>query len=231
MMAMKKTYTLELALLFLKKISKNNSREWFTKNKNLYEQAHAELVVFADATLSEMNKHDSIETVSGKKSLYRIYKDIRFSKDKTPFKSHFGGAFKRATKERRGGYYFHIEPNNTFVAGGFFSPNAEDLLHIRQHLSSDPKALKKILNQTSFKNTFSELIGEEVKTAPRGFEITDVAIEYIRKKQFIVKHHFTNEEVLAIDFHITVSNTFKKMRTYLDYMSEILTSDLNGEPI
>ncbi|WP_299251901.1 DUF2461 domain-containing protein [uncultured Cytophaga sp.] len=227
----KKTYTLELGLIFLKKISKNNSREWFAKNKKQYEQAHAELVLFADATLLEMNKHDSLETISGKKSLYRIYKDTRFSKEKIPYKNHFSGSFKRASKERRGGYYFHIEPNNTFVAGGFFSPNAADLLHIRKHISSEPKRLKKILNQTSFKNTFHELVGEEVKTAPRGFDVTDEAIELIRKKQFIVKHTFSNEEVLDKNFHITVSNTFKKMRPYLDYMSEILTSDLNGEEL
>jgi uncharacterized protein (TIGR02453 family) len=231
MIPMKKIYTLELPFQFLKKISKNNNREWFSKNKELYEHALTQMVAFADATLSEMNKHDSIETISGKKSLYRIYKDTRFSKEKTPYKNHFGGAFVRATKERRGGYYFHIEPNNSFIAGGFFSPSAEDLLHIRQHISADPKRLKKILNQTVFKNIFHELNGEEVKTAPRGFDISDEAIEYIRKKQFIIKHSFSNEEVLDDNFHVLVSNTFKKMRPYLDYMSEILTSDLNGEQL
>ena len=228
---MKQNYNLVLPFDFLKKISKNNNKEWFTKNKGLYQDAHAELVCFADALLEEMNKHDSIETPTGKKSLYRIYNDVRFSKDKSPYKNNIGGGFRRATKQRRGGYYFHIEPNNSFVAGGFFSPNAEDLLHIRNHLSSDPKTLKKILNEASFKKTFGTLLGDKVKTAPRGFDIEDENIELIRHKQFIVKHMFTNEEVLSTNFHVLVSNTFKKMRPYLDYMSEILTTDLNGESV
>ena len=225
---MKQNYSLVLPLDFLKKISKNNNREWFAKNKALYDTAYSEMIAFADALVMEMNKHDTIETPTGKKSLYRIYNDVRFAKDKSPYKNHLAGNLRRATKQLRGGYYFHIEPNNSFLAGGFWSPNAEDLLHIRQHLSADPKTLKKILNQTAFKNTFGGLLGEQVKTAPRGFDITDPAIEFIRYKQFIVKHSFTNEGVLSPDFHQLVSNTFKKMRPYLDYMSEILTTDLNG---
>lgn len=224
-------YQLAVTIDFLKNLSKNNHKDWFTKHKEQYQTAFNELIVFADALLIEMNKHDTIETPSGKKSLYRIYNDVRFSKDKSPYKNNLGGGLRRATKQLRGGYYYHIEPNNTFVAGGFFSPNAEDLLHIRNHLSADPKTLKSILNQASFKKTFGGLIGEQVKTAPRGFDITDPAIEFIRHKQFIVKHTFTNEEVLAPDFHMNVSNTFKKMRPYLNYMSEILTTDLNGEEI
>lgn len=228
---MQSTYNLNHTLDFLKKLSKNNNKEWFTKNKEVYQKTYEELIVFADLLLAEMNKHDTIETPSGKKSLYRIYNDVRFSKNKSPYKNNLGGGLRRATKHLRGGYYFHIEPNNTFVAGGFFSPNAEDLLHIRQHLSADPKTLKGILNQATFKKTFGGLLGDQVKTAPRGFDLSDPAIEFIRHKQFIVKHVFNNEEVIAPNFHVLVSNTFKKMRPYLDYMSEILTTDLNGASV
>lgn len=228
---MKPTYNLSKPFDFLKKLSKNNNKDWFTKNKTVYQDAHTELVHFADALLAAMNKHDTIETPSGKKSLYRIYNDVRFSKDKSPYKNNIGGGFRRATKQLRGGYYYHIEPNNSFVAGGFFSPNAEDLLHIRKQLSTDPTTLKSILKKPTFQKTFGTILGEQVKTAPRGFDINDPNIELIRHKQFIVKHIFTNEEVLSANFHELVADTFKKMRPYLDYMSEILTSDLNGEPI
>lgn len=230
-MQQKETYDMAKPVDFLKKLSKNNNKEWFTKNKHVYQEAHAELIYFADALLKEMNKHDLIETPTGKKSLYRIYNDIRFSKDKNPYKNNIGGGFRRATKERRGGYYFHIEPSNSYVAGGFFAPNAEDLLHIRNHLSADPKTLKGILNERSFKKTFETLLGDNVKTAPRGFNIEDENIELIRHKQFIVKHSFSDKEVLSDNFHLLVSTTFKKMRPYLDYMSEILLTDLNGEQI
>src|ERR1700680_140840 len=95
---------------FLKMLSKNNNRDWFNKHKDKYIQAYQNIIIFADALLVEMNKHDKIETSSGKESLFRIYKDVRFSKDKTPYNTHWSGAFKRATKKLRGGYYFKIKP-------------------------------------------------------------------------------------------------------------------------
>lgn len=87
---------------FLKALSKNNNRDWFTENKHRYEKAHENMIVFADALLVEMNKHNHMETATGKKSLYRIYKDVRFSKEKTPYNTYWGGGFKRATKQLRG---------------------------------------------------------------------------------------------------------------------------------
>lgn len=98
------------ALAFLKQLKKNNNRDWFAAHKNTYQKELGGIELFAEALLSEMNKHDVIETVSGKKSLHRIYRDVRFSKDKTPYNTHWGGSFKRAGKQRRGSYYFHIEP-------------------------------------------------------------------------------------------------------------------------
>src|SRR5215468_7774230 len=117
---------------FLKKLSKNNNRGWFNENKNLYVAAHENVLAFVDALLSEMRKHDTIETRDAKDSLFRIYRDVRFAKDKSPYKTYWAGHFKRATKKLRGGYYFQVEPGKTFVAGGFFSPNPADLLHIRK---------------------------------------------------------------------------------------------------
>ena len=104
---------------FLNTLQKNNNREWFAEHKDEFLKEQALLEAFADDVLKQLNTQDVIETVSGKKSMYRIYRDTRFSKDKTPYKTHWSGSFKRAGKSRRGGYYFHIEPGNSFVAGGF----------------------------------------------------------------------------------------------------------------
>jgi len=228
---MKKQYNLSITLDFLKKIKRNNNREWFTENKSSYLQAYDQMVAFADTLLTEMNKQDVIETPSGKKSVFRIYNDVRFSKDKSPYKNHLGGAFRRATKQLRGGYYYHIEPGNTYVGGGFFAPNPEDLLHIRQHIAADPDSLRKIVKTADFKKTFDSLLGEQLKTAPKGFSVEDPGIEFIRYKQFILKHTFSDEDILKPDFHILVAKTFHKMSPFLNYMSEILTTDLNGEPL
>src|SRR5579872_2709865 len=119
---------------FLKTLSKNNDRDWFNKYKDKYETSRANIIDFADALLVEMRKHDHIETESGKKSVYRIYKDVRFSKDKTPYNTYWGGAFRRATKKLRGGYYFHLESGNTSLIGGFWNPGPDDLARIRQDI-------------------------------------------------------------------------------------------------
>ena len=213
---------------FLKDLAKNNNRDWFNQHKDRYLEAQENMIVFADALLAQMNSHDNIETLSGKKSLYRIYKDTRFSKDKTPYKSNFSGGFKRATNQLRGGYYFHIQPGNSFVAGGFWGPNPEDLKRIREDISRNYKDWRKLFANKTFVQTFGQLKGEQVETAPRGYSKEHPAIELLRNKQFLLKHSFTDTEVLGSDFLKKVNATFKHMRPFLNYMSEVLTTDLNG---
>lgn len=219
------------AFTFLKKISKNNNREWFAKHKEVYIAEQAHIHDFAEALLFELNKHDVIETPSGKKACYRIYRDVRFSTDKTPYCTYFSGSFRRATKFRRGGLYFHIEPNNTWVAGGFWSPNAEDLKRIRDDIAFDAAPLRKIIKNKVFVNTFGSLQGEQLKTSPRDFDVNHEAIDLLRYKQFLLIKRFTDKEVLSDTFVKQVNQTFIAMRPFLDYMSEVLTTDINGQEI
>lgn len=216
---------------FLKKIKQNNNRDWFNDNKNSYLEAHENTIAFADELLKKMNQHDNIETPTGKKSLFRIYRDVRFSKDKSPYKSHWAGGFRRATEALRGGYYFHIEPGNTMVGGGFWAPNKEDLQRIREDIAMDAKPLRKILADKTFVNTFGELHGEQLKTCPKGFDKENPGVDLLRYKQFIVSKKFTDKEALSADFADMVNDTFKKMRPFFDYMSVSVTTDANGVPI
>ncbi len=216
---------------FLKQLDKNNNREWFTAHKSDYEKSHEEMQEFAEKLIGEMNKYDQIETPSAKKSLYRIYRDVRFSKDKTPYKNHWSGRMKRATKALRGGYYYHIQPGNTLVVGGFFGPNSEDLLHIRKHLAQEADPLRKVMASKKFKDTFGEMFGEQLKTAPKGFDKEHPDLDLLRYKQFMVKHSFTDKEVLDPKFHVTMAKVYREMRSFFDYMSDILTTDLNGRPL
>ena len=216
------------SIKFLKTLSKNNDREWFNNHKEKYLEAHDNMIAFADALLIEMNKHDKIETPTGKKSLYRIYKDVRFSKDKTPYNSHWSGGFKRAAKKLRGGYYFHLKPGNSFVAGGFWGPNPEDLKRIRQDIDLNYDDWKKLLANKTLVKTFGKMIGEQVGSAPRGYAKDNPAIDLLRHKQFLFKHEFTDKEVLSPEFLFKVNDTFKKMRPFFNYMSEVLTTDANG---
>lgn len=216
---------------FLSILKANNNREWFQTNKAVYEKAHQNTIAFADSLLEKMRIHDSIETASGKASLFRIYADTRFSKDKAPYKTHFGIRFSRATAQLRGGYYFHLEPGNSFMAGGFFSPNSDDLKRIREDIHFNYEDWNEILTQPPFMETFVELRGDGVKTTPKGFDKDHPAIELLRKKQFILRHDFTDKEVLQSDFVEKLDQTFQELRPFFDYMSEVLTTDVNGETI
>ncbi len=213
-------------LQFLRKVKANNNREWFNENKKDYDASLLEMKSFLFDVKAKLEQHDQIE---GSGKLYRIYRDVRFSKDKTPYKSSWSGSFKRATKALRGGYYFHIAPGSSYIAGGFFAPNGSDLLHIRKHISSDPSAIRKIIGSKPFKSYFHELTGEKVKTAPKGFSKEDPAIELLRFKQFIVKHPFKDAEVKNPNFTQHMADGFNNMRPFFDYMSEILGTDMNGE--
>jgi uncharacterized protein (TIGR02453 family) len=230
-MAKQQSYIPKSALKFLETLAQNNNRDWFNAHKDEFLEERAYIENFADLLLAELNSHDLIETPSGKKSLYRIYRDTRFSPDKTPYKNWWSGSFKRATKQRRGGYYFHIEPGNNFVVGGFRNPDTGDLKRIREEISFDPIPLRKILNADSFIATFGTLQGEQLKTTPQGFGADDEAIDLLRYKQFLLIRKFTDEEVLSPSFLDEANLAFKNMRPFFDYMSNILSTDANGNII
>jgi uncharacterized protein (TIGR02453 family) len=216
------------SLNFLTDLRENNNREWFNNHKDRYLAARENITGFADTLLVEMNRHDHIETASGKKSLFRIYKDVRFSKEKTPYNSHWSGSLKRATKKLRGGYYFRIEPGNSGLAGGFWGPVPDDIKRIRHDIDVNYREWRALLSNETLVETFGGLRGEQVSSAPRGYEKTHPAIDLLRYKQFILRHPFSDEEVLSPDFVFRVNDVFKKMRPFLDYMSEVLTTDVNG---
>jgi uncharacterized protein (TIGR02453 family) len=226
---MKDSTILPNSISFLKTLATNNNREWFAENKERYIKAQSNIISFIDQLIPLMNTHDAIENESGKKSLYRIYNDVRFSKDKSPYKPRFAFSLQRATKLKRGGYYVNIQPGNNFLACGFFSPNPDDLKRIRKDIEFNPEEWRKILNSKPIKNNFVELTGNKVPTFPKGFPKDHDAIDLIRHKQFILRHNFTDQEVIDPEFVYNVNEIFKTVRPFFDYMSFVLTTDLNGE--
>lgn len=218
-------------LQFLRDLRANNDRNWFNDHKDRYQAEHAHLVNFAEALISRMSQYDQLEPMSGKQSLFRIYRDTRFSKDKTPYKGHFSGRLKRATKQLRGGYYYHIEPDGSFLGGGFWGPNPDDLKRIRQEIAADATPMRQLITDPVFQETFGTLKGEQVKTAPKGYSKDHPNIDLLRYKQFLLSRSFTDQEVTSADFLDQVVETFRRMRPFFDYMSEVLTTDSNGVPL
>src|SRR5687768_8320944 len=178
-----------------------------------------------DAVVKSLNKKDMLE--DGR--VFRIYRDVRFSKDKAPYKNNFGIHFTRAGKERRGGYYLHIQPGESFAGGGFWAPEPQDLKRIRDEFAFDDQPIRKIISNKTFVKYFGGLQGEELKTAPSGYERDHPAIDLIRRKQFIVSRNFSDKEIQDKNFIKEVTLTFEAMRAFFDYMSEVLSTDLNGQ--
>lgn len=212
---------------YLELLTKNNNRDWFTENKKRFETENNLVKAFFTEVLADLEKIDSIE----KMQVFRIYRDVRFSKDKLPYKTHFSVAFSRTKPMLRGGMYLHIENNASFVGGGFWEPNNEDLLRIRKELELDASELREIIADENFKKFFGTLQGEELKTAPKNFDKTHPDIDLIRKKQYLLTRKFSNKEVLSSNFKEEVIATFAAMRPFFNYMSDVLTTDLNGESL
>ena len=215
-------------LPFLIKLSKNNNRDWFNDNKAEFKAIETKVKEAYNSLGELLNNHDQIDKVK----VFRIYRDVRFSKNKLPYKTHFGGSFHRKKPELRGGYYLHIQPKNeSFIATGFWEPNKEELFRIRKEFEMDDSEIREILNQTKFKNTWGSFVGDELKTAPKGFDKEHQAIDLIRKKQFIFIKKYTDKEVNSKGFLNDVNTSFVNVRPFFDYMSDILTTNLNGESL
>ena len=211
-------------LIFYKSLSENNNRKWFENEKSRFKSLELEVKAFNNSVKNGLERTDNIEKVK----MFRIYRDIRFSKDKTPYKTHFGTSFHRKKPNLRGGYYIHIAPNKSFIATGFWNPNPLDLLRIRKELEIDAQELRDILAASDLKKVWGDLKGDFVKTAPKGFSKDHPNIDLIRQKQYLFIKNFEDKSVLSSDFQKHVIDNFTSIRPFFDYMTNVLTTDLNG---
>ncbi len=215
-------------LQYLTDLKENNYREWYHENKDIFQIAQTNAKDFYQSIRYNLEKQDDIDRFK----LFRIYRDVRFSKDKTPYNPHFAGSFSRTGKKLRGGYYLRIRPGESFLAGGFWEPNKEDLFRIRKEFEYNDSEIRKILSDQPFKTIFgSKLVGSELKTAPKGFDKEHTAIDLIRKKGFVAVRNFTDKEVLSSHFLEEVNQSFLALRPFFDFMSDVLTTNLNGESL
>lgn len=209
---------------FFRKLENNNNRDWFQENKPHFKAIELEVKVFGENLKQALELTEQVDKVK----LFRVYRDVRFSKNKTPYKTYFGISFHREKPRYRGGYYIHLKPNDSFIAVGFWNPSKEDLLRIRKELELDPNEFRELMAEPKFKKVWGSIEGEQVKTAPKGFSKEDSNIDLIRKKMFLFSKKYSDNEVLNDDFLNQVTQDFITVRPFLDYMSSVLTTDLNG---
>ncbi|OUU19695.1 MAG: TIGR02453 family protein [Flavobacteriaceae bacterium TMED48] len=211
-------------LAFYKELEKNNTREWFEPQKSRFKGLEAEIKQYAEEIKQGLSETDEIDRAK----LFRIYRDVRFSKNKTPFKTHFGISFHRKKPHLRGGYYLHIAPGDSFIATGFWNPDKDDLFRIRKEIEVDAAEFREVMADAELQAHWGSLQGDEVKTAPKGFSKEHADIDLIRKKQYLFLKKFTDKEVLSADFQKQILSHFKAILPFFDYMSNVLTTDLNG---
>ena len=208
-------------LLFLKDLHKNNNRDWFNENKDRYLSANANVVDFVETLIEEIGEFDEeILKTDAKKALFRIYRDVRFSKDKSPYKTNFGAGLGMGKGNRISGYYLHIEPGKSFLAGGVYQPDTSVLKEIRKEISINSNEFLSILEQDEFRNNFRGLsVGQKLQRVPAGFEKDDPMAEFLKLKNFIVVHPVSNEALMKEDAAKNFAQIFKSIKPLNDFLS------------
>lgn len=217
-------------LQFLDDLKANNNRDWFLENKKRYEMVKEEYQQLVGDFLDAMKPLDpSLEMLQVKNCTFRINRDIRFSKDKTPYKSHLGVWLSSGAKgTNRSGYYLHLEKGASFIAGGLYCPEAEDLKKMRKEIDHFHDDLEVILNERNFKKEFNDFDRNEknmLKNPPRGFEKEHPAIEFLKLKSFESSQRIDISEVLKRDFVAKMSKKLIALKPLNDFINRALTSE------
>lgn len=215
-------------LKFLKDLSRNNDREWFEKNKSRYLESKVQFEEFVAALLHDMIAVDeSLSGLDPKKLTFRIYRDVRFSKDKRPYKTNMGASLSASGKKGMGkpGYYLHIEPGNkSFVAAGLYMPMPEELSKVRQEIDYNGDRLKKILNDKKVKDLYGDFWKEDaLKNIPKGYDKVHAYGEWLKLKSFIITHELKDAEVTDKNFLKNVVKIMKASKPLNDFLTEAIS--------
>lgn len=214
-------------MTFLKNLSKNNNRDWLQANKAAFETAKEDFANFVSDLIGRISKFDpKVGGLLPESCVFRIYRDIRFSKDKKPYKSNFGAYISPGgRKSAAPGFYLHIEPGKSFLAAGKHNPESSELLLMRKAIASGPDGFLKILNAKSFRKCFSEIHGEKLKTAPKGFPADHKAIEYLKMKSIMAFVELHDDKfVISKEFPTYIASACKEAKPLVDFLRKALGS-------
>ncbi len=210
---------------FLKALKKNNNKDWFDKNREKYLAAKQNIDEMADALIKSFSSFDKeLVGLKAKDCVFRIYRDVRFSKNKTPYKTNMGCAISPGgRKAEEAGFYIHIEPGKSFLAGGRWMPSSDHLKKIRQEIDYNGKKFHKILSDKNFKKEFGELDdSEEYKLSrpPKGYDKNHPDVELLKLNSFIVWHEYNEKDVTSKNFLKEITKSAKVMKPFLNFLNE-----------
>lgn len=216
---------------FLKELTQNNDRDWFKGHKKQYEQTRKEFEALIEQIISGIATFDEqVVGLNVKASMFRIYRDVRFSKDKRPYKTQYGAFMaENGRKSAKAGYYLHLEPGNCFLGGGLYHPWPYQLKKVRQQIDYDAMRLREIISEPEFKKIYGTLQGTQLKTAPRDYPKYHPDIDLLRYKDFLATHHFQDSIIEDNDVVEYVVSRFKVLKPFNDYFNDALLFD-GAEP-
>ncbi|WP_121353817.1 DUF2461 domain-containing protein [Flavisolibacter nicotianae] len=214
-------------LKFLTQLKKNNNKPWFDAHRVQYEAAKIDFSNFIQLVIDALQKSDTTITgLSSRDCLFRINRDIRFSKDKTPYKSNFGASIKRGgRKSGFAGYYFHLEPGASFIGGGLWMPEAPALKNMRQEIDYNWEEFQAIIKEKNFKKTYADVYkaGEvSLTTMPKGYEKDNPAADYLRLKSFIAETSIADEELTKASLHKKTLAAFETLQPLLNFINRTI---------
>lgn len=211
-------------LTFLKALKQNNNRDWFNKNKSQYETARKQFESFVNILIMKIKEFDdTIDVNAAKECTFRIYRDVRFSKNKEPYKPNFGAYIaKGGRKSEYAGYYIHIESGASFAGGGIYCPQPKILKAVRVDIYNDSSVIKKIINKLNFKIVFPKMYGEKLKTAPRGFSKDFPDIQLLNFKSYTVIKELPDKDLTAGSFLDNLLSIFKTQKPFNDYLNTVI---------
>ncbi|MGX5817936.1 DUF2461 domain-containing protein [Chitinophaga lutea] len=215
-------------LKFLKDLKGHNNKTWFDDNKAHYTQAKEDFESLVQQIIDGLAKMDaSFAGLQVKDCVFRIYKDVRFSKDKTPYKTNMGASFARGGKKSPyAGYYFHLEPGgHSFAGGGLWMPDAPSLKKIRQEIDYNFPAFEGIVGQKEFIRLFGKVNGDALKNAPQGYHEDNPAIAYIKLKSLVVSHHVPDDTATQPTLVREILKTFGVMQPFINFMNGALLDE------
>jgi len=215
---------MDKVLQFLHELSENNNREWFNDNRNRYHENRDKIIFLIEILINEIKKFDpEIAGANPKDCMFRIFRDVRFSKNKQPYKTNFGGFIaKGGRKSIYPGYYIHIEPKQSFAGGGVYMPQAAPLKAIRLYLAEHAPDFKAIINAPDFKKTFPEMYDHQLKTAPKGFPKDHEFIDLLRYKSFAFTNNMGNKIITGDSFIEHTVQSFRELQKANDFLYEAL---------
>jgi uncharacterized protein (TIGR02453 family) len=210
---------------FINQLKKNNNKPWFDANRKKYEAAKTDFVAFVQQLIDGISRFDKgVAGLQAKNCIFRINRDIRFSKDKSPYKTNMGAYINPGGKKiNTPGYYFHLEPGQSFAAGGLYVPEAAMLAKARQEIDYNFKAWEKITSDKMFKKYFTKVDGiETLSRPPKGYDANNPAIEYLKMKSYIVSRPFADETLVSKQLLKESLNTFEAMKPFIHFLSEAI---------